>query len=76
MTAKLKVAGEKVAKLLAFFLHFILITPNQRPTAIEVDFSSNNARSHWSFQGHMLPIMTCQKITHFFMCCYARNSPQ
>lgn len=25
-------------------------------------FFSNNARSHWSFQGHMIPIMTCQRI--------------
>lgn len=62
MIAKLKESGEEVAKLLAFFLHCILITPNQRPIAMEVDFFSNNARSHWSFQGHMIPIMTCQRI--------------
>jgi len=62
MIAKLKESGEEVAKLLSFFLHCILITPNQRPIAIEVDFFSNNARSHWSFQGHMIPIMTCQRI--------------
>ena len=38
LIAKLKEAGEEVAKLLSFFLHCILITPNQSPIAIEVDF--------------------------------------
>ena len=38
MTAKLKESGEEVAKLLSFFLHCILIKPNQRPIAIEVEF--------------------------------------
>ena len=36
LIAQLKEAGEKVAKLLSFFLHCILITPN--PIAIDVDF--------------------------------------
>ena len=35
LIAKLKEAGEEVAKLLSFFLHCILITPNQRPIAID-----------------------------------------
>ena len=38
LIAQLKEAGEEVAKLLSFFLHCILITPNQRPIAIDVDF--------------------------------------
>ena len=38
MTAKLKETRDEVAKLLSIFLHCILITPNQRPIAIEVDF--------------------------------------
>lgn len=38
LTAQLKEAGEEVTKLLSFFLHCILITPNQRPIAIDVDF--------------------------------------
>lgn len=41
MIAKLKETGDEVAKLLSFFLHCILITPNQRPIAIEVDFFLN-----------------------------------
>ena len=41
MIAKLKETGDEVAKLLSFFLHCILITPNQRPIAIEVDFFFN-----------------------------------
>ena len=64
MIAKLKETGDEVAKLLSFFLHCILITPNQRPIAIEVVFFfSNNERFHWSFQGHMIPIITCQRIS-------------
>ena len=38
LIAKLKEAGEEVAKLLSSFPHCILITPNQRPIAIDVDF--------------------------------------
>ena len=38
LIAKLKESREEVAKLLSFFLHCILITPNQRPIAIDVDF--------------------------------------
>ena len=38
MTAKLKETRDEVAKLLSIFLHCILITPNQRPIAIDVDF--------------------------------------
>ena len=49
MIAKLKESGEEVAKLLAFFLHCILITPNQRPIAIEVGFFSQTTRA---FIGH------------------------
>ena len=45
MIAKLKESGEKVAKLLAFFQHCILITPNQRPIAIEVGFFSETTRA-------------------------------
>ena len=45
LIAKLKESGEEVAKLLSFFLHCILITPNQRPIAIDVDFFSQTTRA-------------------------------
>ena len=45
LIAQLKEAGEEVAKLLSFFLHCILITPNQRPIAIDVDFFSQTTRA-------------------------------
>ena len=51
MTAKLKESGEEVAKLLSFFLHCILIKPNQRPIAIEVEraLSLVISRSHGTY---------------------------
>ena len=45
MTAKLKESGEEVAKLLSFFLHCILIKPNKRPIAIEVEFFCETTRA-------------------------------
>ena len=45
LIAQLKEAGEEVAKLLSFFLHCILITPNQRPIAIDVDFFCQTTRA-------------------------------
>ena len=45
LIAKLKATGEEIAKLLYFFLHCILITINERPIALEVDFFSQTTRA-------------------------------
>lgn len=75
LIAQLKEAGEEVAKLLSFFLHCILITPNQRPNAIEVDFFLKQralslviSRSHDTYynvskNNPLLHVMLCPEFT-------------